>query len=460
MPINIPTYWPADFVQRMQNWLATSAGDFFAALAQRDVGLRLNPRRGALDVLRAGIPWKMAPVPWCPEGLWLQEKADIGKHPYHRTGVFYSQDPSAMAAGVLLDPQPGEWVLDLAAAPGGKATHIAGRMQGQGVLVANDTVRRRASVLAMNLERLGVSNAIVTNESPERLASRWAGLFDALLVDAPCSGEGMFSHDTQAARAWSLNVVKEYAWRQKTILHQSAALVRPGGRLLYGTCTFSPEENEGVIAYFLDEHPDFILVDLPAVPGLYPGRPEWLGLDDDLRRTGRFWPHTGPGHGHFYALLRRIGTPPDDLPECWQGKNVPGRTFKHYRNVMRNTLTSAPPEKGVWHTADNALYHVVMPPYLWERLRVLRPGLWLATVRHNKLYPDHALAMTLHAEDACETWELAEDATRLRKYLGGGFWPDRAADGFVLITYEGFPLGWAKRGGGRMRSRYPVHLRR
>jgi len=455
-----PTHWPADFIQRMRNWLGDTAGDFFAALAQRDIGLRLNPRRGALADLRTRIPWKTTPVPWCPAGLWLQETAAIGTHPYHRVGMFYSQDPSAMAAGVLLDPQPGEWVLDLAAAPGGKATHIAGRMQGKGVLVANDVARRRASVLAMNLERMGVTNAIVTNESPERLATRWNDLFDALLVDAPCSGEGMFSHDAQAARNWSLGTVKEYAWRQKTMLDQSAPLVRPGGRLLYGTCTFSPEENEGVIAHFLAQHPDFMLADLPSVPGLHPGRPEWLGLDDDLQRTGRFWPHTGPGHGHFYALLRRTGSPPDDLPTRWHGQNVPGRMLRLYRKVMDATLTIAPPAQGLWRTQNDALYHLAMPPQLWDGLRVLRPGWWVATVRHNKLYPDHALAMALHADESRTTIDIAADPARLRKYLNGGFWPDRAADGFVLITYSGFPLGWAKRGGGRLRSRYPVHLRR
>ena len=244
--------WPVDFVNRMRGWLGEEAPDFFAALSKRDVGLRLNPLRGDLDALKARIPWTTHPVSWCPEGLWVLDDAPVGNHALHTTGVYYVQDPSAMAAGVFLDPRPGEWILDLAAAPGGKATHIAARMQGEGVLVANEVSRRRASVLAMNLERMGITNAMVTNETPERLAARWPGLFDAVLVDAPCSGEGTFSRDAQALRAWSVATVESYAYRQKLILDEAAQLVRPGGRLLYGTCTFSPEENEGVIADFLD----------------------------------------------------------------------------------------------------------------------------------------------------------------------------------------------------------------
>ncbi|TFG73161.1 MAG: RsmB/NOP family class I SAM-dependent RNA methyltransferase, partial [Anaerolineales bacterium] len=181
------TKWPEEFTCRMQSWLGDEARNFFEALGKRDYGLRLNPARGSITALKEVIPWETSPVPWCPEGLWLQQADPISKHPYHTTGVFYIQDPSAMAAAVLLDPKPGEWILDIAAAPGGKATAIAARMLGQGVFVANDTVRRRTSVLAKNLERMGITNALITNETPERLASRWRGLFDAVMVDAPCS---------------------------------------------------------------------------------------------------------------------------------------------------------------------------------------------------------------------------------------------------------------------------------
>jgi NOL1/NOP2/fmu family ribosome biogenesis protein/precorrin-6B methylase 2 len=379
-----------------------------------------------------------------------------------------------MAAGVLLDPQPGEWVLDIAAAPGGKATHIAARMQGEGVLVANEVGRRRATVLAMNLERMGVTNAIVTNELPDRLASRWPGLFDAVLVDAPCSGEGTFARDAQSVQAWSVETVQGHARHQITIMDQSAPLVRPGGRLLYGTCTFAPEENEGVVAEFLRQHPDFEVLALPQLPGLSAGRPEWLvtgeemdpldaDLETALRQTGRFWPHTGPGHGHFYALLRRRGDPPTDLPVQWEETEVPGRVLRLYRQGLRKALKGkdAIPEAGLFLAEDDALYVTPLDPALWQDLRVLRPGWWVATLRHGRVNPDHALAMALRPEHARDALSLAHEDARIDKFLNGGFWPDQAkAKGWVLVTVDGFPLGWGKRGGGRLRSRYPIHLRK
>lgn len=455
-----PSNWPVDFTNRMRGWLGEESLAFFAALAKHDVGLRLNPLRGDLDALTARIPWETQPVPWCPEGLWVQDDAPVGTHILHTTGVYYVQDPSAMVAGVFLDSQPGEWVLDLAAAPGGKATHIAARMQGDGVLVANEVSRRRAPVLAMNLERMGVTNTMVLNETPERLAARWPGLFDAVLVDAPCSGEGTFSRDAQALRSWSVAAVNSYAYHQKRILDEAAPLVRPGGRLLYGTCTFSPEENEGVVAAFLDTHPDFGVADLPVVPGLNPGRPEWSSAPDTLRRTGRFFPHTGPGHGHFYALLRRQGDPPDDLPARWIDTDVPGRVLSLYRKTMGEILACAPPVDGLRLNKSDDFYITPLPFRLWEGLRVLRPGWWVASLRHNKVFPDHALAMALQPEAVQDTVDIAPDDPRLAQYMRGSFWADHGRAGYVLVTVDGLPVGWGKRDGNRLRSRYPVHLRK
>ncbi len=472
--------WPPDFVARMRGWLGAESEAFLAAMAKRDVGLRLNPSRGEPAFLSTQLPWTTAPVPWCPEGLVLQATppadastnsrdsdpdASIGVHPYHTAGVFYSQDPSAMAAAVLLDPQPGEWVLDLAAAPGSKATHIAARMQGEGVLVANEVSRKRTTVLAMNLERMGVTNAVVTNAYPERLSEAWPGLFDAMLVDAPCSGEGTFSRDPQALRDWSLDTVQSYAARQQRILDQAAPLVRPGGRVLYGTCTFSPEENEGVIAGFLSEHPEFELARLPAVPGMSAGHPEWIGVSEDLHRAGRFWPHTGPGHGHFYALLRRTGRAPEGLPVRWEGQDIPGRILRLYENTLGQVLVHDPPRSGLVLTKDDECYITPMAPDLLGRVPMLRRGWWVASLRHEKILPDHALAMALRPDDVQNTVRLSLGDQRLSTFLDGGFWIEGGhqtteLSGFALVTVDGFPLGWAKRDGSKVRSRYPVHLRR
>ncbi len=451
---------PLEFIARMRRWLGDEADAFFAALLQRDIGLRLNPRRGDVAALAARLPWPTRPVPWCEEGRFLQDEGlPLGTHPYHRAGLYYVQDPSAMAAAVLLDPQPGEWILDLAAAPGGKATHIAARMRGEGLLVANEISRRRAAILAMNVERMGVTNAMIANETPERLAARWAGLFDALLVDAPCSGEGTFVRDSQAIRDWSTATIAGNARRQRLILDRAAPLVRPGGRLLYGTCTFAPEENEGTIAAFLEAHPDFRIVPLPALPGMEGGRPDWIGAPGALRLAGRFWPHKTAGHGHFYALLRRDGES-GALPARWEGQSVPGRIRRLYRESLEAALRIPPPEAGLYLSKDDHLYIVPMEPRHWEGLRILRPGWWVASLRHGKIGPDHALAMALAPDEAAARCDLAVDDPRLARYLQGGFWADEGPRGWVLITVEGFPLGWGKRGGGRLRSKYPMHLRR
>jgi len=271
----------------------------------------------------------------------------------------------------------------------------------------------------------------------------------------------MFSRDAHAAKTWSLAVVAEHAWRQKGILEQAAPLVRPGGRILYATCTFSPEENEGVVASFLAEHPEFVLVDLPQVAGLEPGHPEWIDAPPDLVRTGRFWPHRSPGHGHFYAMMRRMGEPPDNLPEQWTGRDIPGRVLRLYEKTLGEVLTFDPPEDGLLLVGDDHVYISPMAPALWSQVSVLRPGWWVATQRHGKIYPDHALAMALRPEHVTNHVRLAPDDPYLTRYLDGSVWPSEAGpSGFVLTTVDGFPLGWAKREGEKLRSRYPVNLRR
>ncbi|MGC9467771.1 MAG: RsmF rRNA methyltransferase first C-terminal domain-containing protein [Anaerolineae bacterium] len=460
-----PSPWPETFVSRMSAWLGNETEAFLTALRKRDYGLRLNPRRAPISVLQADLPWQARPVPWCPEGLWLDEETvdqgePLGRHPYHTAGVYYIQDPSAMAAAVLLDPKPGEWVLDLAAAPGSKATHLAARMENEGVLVTNDVSRGRASILAMNLERMGVTNALVTNAYPEQLREAWAGLFDAMLVDAPCSGEGTFSRDPRALQDWSLETVRTYAARQVNILDQAAPLVRRGGQILYGTCTFSPEENEGVIAEFLAAHPDFELMELPMLPTMDRGHPEWIGAPEELRKAGRFWPHRGPGHGHFYALLRRTGAPPEELPARWTENAMPGRVLHRYLDTLGRILVEDPPQEGLILTPDDHCYITPMAPSLWANVPVMRPGWWVASLRHNKIFPDHALAMALHPREVKAHISLDPDDQHLDQYLDGSSWPDEGPAGYLLITVDGYPLGWAKRAGGKLRSRYPVHLRR
>ena len=300
----------------MAGLLGDEFGAFLASYELPPVaGLRANTLKVTPQALVDLLPFRLSPVPWSAEAFVVAGAGEArpGKHPYHAAGLYYLQDPSALAPVEILDPQPGEAVLDLSAAPGGKATHIAARLQGAGLLVANEVVHKRSWELAGNLERWGVTNAAITAETPERLAGRFADFFDAVLVDAPCSGEGMFRKSQAARQAWSPALVAGCALRQDGILEQAAALVRPGGRLVYSTCTFAPEEDEGAVARFLVRHPEFALAEPQARPGFSPGRPDWLPPDlrrPELARCVRIWPQHGMGDGHFAALLVKQASGP------------------------------------------------------------------------------------------------------------------------------------------------------
>ena len=289
---------PEQFTLRMRRLLGEDYDAFSASFSRpRAVGLRLNPLKGtSLPDLSA---FSLTPVPWEPCGYYYDPETRPGKSAYHEAGLYYLQEASAMAPAALLDPKPGERVLDLCAAPGGKSTQLAGKMQGRGLLVCNEISPKRAKILASNIERLGIANALVLNEHPQRLEARFEGFFDKILVDAPCSGEGMFRKEEAAVTDWSEETVFMCARRQAEILHSAALMLRPGGRLVYSTCTFSPEENEGSVSEFLKTHPDFSIEAVDA-PWFSPGRPDWIECPaPGLEQTFRLWPHRLLGEGHY-----------------------------------------------------------------------------------------------------------------------------------------------------------------
>ena len=298
---------PNGFEEKMQALLGPEYEAFLQALdGPRHVGLRRNPRK---PLEPQDLDFGLSPVPWEPLGHTYDPSCRPGLDPRHEAGGFYLQEPSAMAPVALLDPQPGERILDLCAAPGGKSTQIAGRLMGSGLLVCNEIHPKRAKILSSNLERLGIENALVLNEHPQSLAARFAGFFDRVLVDAPCSGEGLFRKHDEAVTDWSAETVAMCARRQQEILQSAACMLRPGGRLVYSTCTFSPEEDEGTVALFLERHPDFF-VEPQDTPWFAPGRPEWVpGGRAELAGTVRLWPHKLAGEGHFAAVLRKEGKP-------------------------------------------------------------------------------------------------------------------------------------------------------
>ena len=484
---------PDGFLERMRSLLGDEFGAFVASYDRAPMaGLRVNTLKISVEAFRTAAPFDLTPVPWCPTGFTLPDEQPAGKHPWHAAGLYYLQEPSAMAVAELLDPQPGERVLDLAAAPGGKATHIAALMGDQGLLIANELHPKRAWILAENLERWGASQVAITNESPERLADRFAGFFDRVLLDAPCSGEGIFRKSAAARREWSPALVRGCAQRQSLILGHAARLVRPGGRLVYSTCTFAPEEDEAVIAGFLAAHADFDLVEPPGRPGFSPGRSEWIGSGSGfsgadsaparynssltpgtppsrpenlpLRFAVRLWPHTGPGEGHFIAVLqRRAGADgPTPTPKPWRIVPLPRPVEQAYRAFCAANL--ARPPAADWLALVGA-YLYVLPDDLPDLtgLRILHPGWWLGVVKKDRFEPSHALALRLPPSQVHRRADLPADnpdgLSRLHAYLRGEGFRGPGEDGWLLVSVDGFPLGWGKRMQGTVKSRYPKGLR-
>ena len=427
---------PELFLKRMEMQLGPEYPEYLASLERpRAVALRFNPQKGKAPEL----PFATSPVPWEPLGCYYEPTARPGLHPYHDAGVYYLQEASAMAPAVLLNPQPGERILDLCAAPGGKTTQIAGKMGGQGLLVCNEIHPKRAKILSQNVERMAISNALVLNEAPATLAQRFPGFFDRILVDAPCSGEGMFRKEAAAVADWTEELVDMCARRQGEILDAAAKMLRPGGRLVYSTCTFAPREDEEAVAAFLERHPDFAPEKVDA-PWFTPGE----------NGSFRLWPHKLLGEGHFAAVLRRMdGNGEDGNPAS--GASLPGGWLR----FAREQGISLPAGKAV-RFGDTLFWAPEEMPDI-SRLRVLRPGLELGTLKKDRLEPAHALALWLRPREG--DTRLAPDSPELAGYLRGETIPG-SRRGFQLVCAGEYTLGWAKGDGQILKNHYPKGLRR
>ncbi|HIS93280.1 MAG TPA: hypothetical protein IAA84_09720 [Candidatus Alectryocaccomicrobium excrementavium] len=419
---------PESYVNHMRALLGAQFEAFMESMqAPPQRALRENARRpgGARSFALAGVPW-------CPSGYYISAQSRPGASLKHFAGAFYLQEPSAMAPAEVLCAQPCERVLDLCAAPGGKATRLA---ECAGALVANEIEPRRARVLLSNLERMGAWNAAVTNETPARLAQALPEAFDAVLVDAPCSGEGMFRRDPAAIAEWTEASNAGCQKRQREILACAARLVRPGGRLVYSTCTFSPLENEENVEWFLREFSDFSARDF-ALPGLGASQNGCL----------RVYPHLAAGEGHFIALLARAGESVPLRDGASTPPALPGGAAGFWEALPPGSLT----ERGETVCLQNAL----LPPL--RGLRALREGLPLFSCKKGVYRPEHAAGMALRANVGIEL--TAEEANA---YLGGAPLPlgERAAEGWALMRYQGMPLGWAKGSGGVCKNHLPKGLR-
>ncbi len=433
---------PLEFTERMTRLLGDEAPDFFSSYDRpRNTGLRIN----TLKAPNTPLSFCADPIAWAENGYYLREGTRPGLHPFHDAGVYYLQEPSAMAPVGLLDVQPGQRVLDLCAAPGGKTTQIAEKLQGKGLLVCNEIHPKRARILSSNIERMAVTNALVLNEHPAKLADRFGNYFDRILVDAPCSGEGMFRKEDAAVTDWSPETVAMCATRQTEILHSAAQMLAPGGLLVYSTCTFAPEENEGVISRFLHSHPNFTVKQVDA-PWFSPACPHWIhDPAPGVEHCFRLLPHKLRGEGHFAAVLQR--TDHGDAASLPIEKTFP------LPPAVRDFL----PIEGSCLTFGETLFLVPKDLPTLKGLKVLRVGLELGEVRKGRFIPAHALALALSTYPSVH--DLPADSPHVIAYLRGETIPGEAK-GWTLLTVEGYSLGWVKGADGTLKNHYPKGLRR
>lgn len=471
---------PIEFEKKMKAFLGNEWEEFlYSYYNNRFQALRFNTLKvgknksveeeiaGIMDKL--GIPMDKK-VTWANDAYYYDEKKRPGKHPYHEMGLYYIQEPSAMSAAALLAPKPGMRVLDLCAAPGGKSTQLATYLGDSGLLVSNEINTQRSRILSQNIERMGIKNAVVTNEDSFALAAHFPNFFHAIQVDAPCSGEGMFRKLPEAVNEWSPQNVEICAARQKEILDNAAVMLKPGGVIVYSTCTFSREENEDVIEYFLNEHPDFTVV-----------------------KMERFWPHKQDGEGHFVAKLvrrgellleetvstqDRTGSIAEDTLEKRKSsgkkdnkksKKSGGKENMELLNEFLDAiLTDDMAEwirNGKLVMFGDQLYRLPDIDVDLKGLKIQRAGLHIGEFKKNRFEPSHSLALALKKSEAENTVELTCDDPQTNGFFNGlsimltQEQADKCKKGWVLVCVDGYPAGWGKVNGTQVKNHYPKGLR-
>jgi NOL1/NOP2/sun family putative RNA methylase len=434
------------------------AADFFTVLDESPVrGLRINTLKISVENAMKILPFRLEPVPWCRDGFYFDESENPGKHPLYHSGLYYIQEPSAMLPVEILKPLPGECVLDLCAAPGGKTVQIAAKMNNTGILVANEVNSERARPLIKNLELCGVRNSIVLNEDPQKLACILPGFFDKILVDAPCSGQGMFRKEGRAIGGKSIYRNMCYDTVQREILDQAGKMLKAGGLILYSTCTFSEIENESVINGFLSVNPEFELA----------------------KEMSRIWPHKTRGEGHFAALLRKNGAG----GRCQEGVIKANIGADHilsnaFFDFAEKTLTAimsiGNPKDWPLMQAGSNLYclpegsgscvyddELLMLDKLKTcDIKALKYGLYLGNFSRGRFTPSHSLAMALCKEDFLRTVDMSSDDINISKYLKGETLIIETPEGLTAVCADGFVLGWGMQSGGTMKNLYPKGWRK
>ena len=446
---------PEKFCEEMKRILGGEYPDYIASMEQeRKYGLRVNTLKISVSEFEKIAPFPIKKIPYVENGFYYDSSIQPAKHPYYFAGLYYLQDPSAMVPASRLPVSPGDAVLDLCAAPGGKATELAAKLRGTGLLVANDISPKRAKALLKNIELFGVENSFIVTEYPKKLQDNFTGFFDKILIDAPCSGEGMFRKEPSMVKAWEQNGPEYYAGLQEDILRQALPLLKPGGMLLYSTCTFSPLEDEGTVERILEMEPGLKLVEMKGYERFDSGRPELINARPEIQACIRIFPHKLDGEGHFAALFKKEGEALSDTNPAFGGlKGEKKKLFEEFAaNLTKDFDRARLVSKG------GMVYY--MPGLLPELrgLRFLRSGLFVGEIKENRFEPSQSLAMALRAEEYKNRLMLSSDDERVIRYLKGetlSFSEEECAgSGWRLVCVDGYPLGWGKCTGTVLKNKY------
>ena len=468
MDIDRSTILPQAFLDRMKEMLGEDFDAFLQAYEQpRTYGLRVNTAKITCEEFEQIVPFDVQKIPWVPNGYFYSEDVRPSRCPLYQAGLYYLQEPSAMTPASRIQVDPGEYVLDMCAAPGGKATALGAALKGQGLLVANDISTSRARALLRNLELFGIPNLFVANEKPEKLVKNFPEFFHKIILDAPCSGEGMFRKEEALAKDWTPEKSQELSRIQKALALNAADMLQPGGQMLYSTCTFAPGEDEEVIAWLLKERPELSLVPMEPYEGFSCGVPAWGDGNPELAKCVRIFPHKMDGEGHFLALLQKDG---HSGPSAFSTKAAPlSPAIRKYleeffKEIGLRTLGGQPLDWNRMEIRADKVYYLPPVSCNFRGITFLRNGLYLGDLKKNRFEPSQPFALTLRKGEAEAVISLSVDDSRLERYLKGEtliIEPEEAAHtkGWHLLCVEGYPLGFGKLVGQTLKNKYPAGWR-
>lgn len=445
---------PLVYLDKMKSLLQHDYESYIDSFKQKNfVGIRVNTLKISVSQFKKLTNFDLEPVSWCDTGFYYNNNTRPAKSYFYNAGLFYIQEPSAMSTASVIPIEPDDKVLDICAAPGGKSTQIACKLSNKGVLVSNDISTSRCRALAKNIELFGIKNAIITNETPKNLSQKFKGYFNKIIVDAPCSGEGMFRKDKDSIKAWSQDKIKLCCNLQKEILFYAKEMLDFGGIIAYSTCTFEPKENEQIINQFLNENPEFELLDFDKTNGFENGKSEWVKDDfvnKNIHKCGRLWPHKVNGEGHFLALLKKTGQPKNI--EIKKIKSIDKKFINECEQFFKKNLNISLFENLLLH--KTSLFSVPKGIDL-SGLRVFKSGFYLGDVKTKRFAPSQSLAMALKKDDAKFIINFNINDLNLTKYLKGeSFKIDCDNDGWHLVCLKGYPIGWAKVQNKRLKNKY------